>query len=272
MLPLEVLRGNYKLGEDVTRELNITQYEPTMDKEPTISSKKKYPKWLMRYSWFRKLVTPKKGNTAFPSFVSKTDEERIQNCPTIVQLDTTWTATEKVDGQSGTFAVVKHKKFFRTTYEFIVCSRNLRKPKPDGTSYWQVAERYDIKNKLIQYVKATGVDWVAIQGECVASNVQGNKYKVREADLYVFNLIDSTEKRYPSIAAKGVLEKYGFKFVPIIDTNLDLSKKTVNDLLTMANGKSLLVDGLREGIVFRSKDGKHSFKAVSPEFLIKYGE
>jgi len=29
---------------------------------------------------------------------------------------------------------------------------------------------------------------------------------------------------------------------------------------------------LREGIVFRTKDGTQSFKAVSPDFLMKHGE
>lgn len=277
VLPLTILgdkAAKIKLGDDVTDILGITQYEATMDIDTSsLQVSKKWPKWLMRYKWFRTLVLPKKVYGGWPSFISKTDEERIQNCPGIVNLDVRWIATEKVDGQSGTFAVVRHKKLFRTSYEFIVCSRNNRRPHPDSTSYWQVAKKYNIEKKLTEWLKARPeLEWVAIQGECVAPNVQGNKYKVKEADLYVFNLIDPKYGRYNSVTAKEIMASMGMKFVPIVDQNIDLHDLTVENLLQYATGKSKLVDGLREGIVFRSLDGRHSFKAVSPEFLIKYNE
>jgi hypothetical protein len=49
---------------------------------------------------------------------------------------------------------------------------------------------------------------------------------------------------------------------------------TVNEVLDCATGKSQLRtdNGLREGVVFRSQDGKQSFKAVSPKFLMLYDE
>lgn len=47
---------------------------------------------------------------------------------------------------------------------------------------------------------------------------------------------------------------------------------TVNEVLDYAHGESMLGSTLREGIVFRSKDGKQSFKAVDPLFLLKYDE
>lgn len=277
VLPLTIpqmkVQSNLMVGRDVTDLLEITQYEPTMDIDTSSLPKKKYPEWLMRYAWFRKLVLPKKASCAWPSFICKTDEERIQNCPDIVNLETKWIATEKVDGQSGSFAVVRHKHFLWNTYEFIVCSRNMRKPHPDNTSYWQVAKKYNLKEALIGYLKShKDLEWVALQGECVAPNVQGNKYKVKEADLYVFNLIDSKYGRYNSLTAKTILESMKIKFVPIVDYDIDLHDLTVEQLLQYATGKSKLVDGLREGIVFRSTDGRHSFKAVSPEFLIKHNE
>ena len=43
----------------------------------------------------------------------------------------------------------------------------------------------------------------------------------------------------------------------------------VDAVVKMADGKSELYNGMREGIVFRSMDGKQSFKAVSTEFLLK---
>lgn len=274
-LPITIpqLKGlKIHVDDDVTELLGITQYEPTMDiEEPAIT--KKYPQWLMRMKWFRKLVLPKKESGKFPSFISKTDEERIQNCAAILESDTTWIATEKVDGQSGSFAVMKHKGFFRTKYEFFVCSRNTRKVHPDTSSYWYVAKKYNIQNVLTNYLKQhPELDWVAIQGECVASNVQGNKYHVSEPDLYVFNFITPIDGRWNSDAACKMVNYLGLKFVPIIYEHLDLKGKTVQDILDMSNGQSKLYNTLREGIVFRSADGKKSFKAVSPEFLIKHNE
>ena len=63
----------------------------------------------------------------------------------------------------------------------------------------------------------------------------------------------------------------GLKFVLIIDTGYILPD-SVQELLEYAHGKSMIGDTLREGIVFRSKDGVESFKAVDPLFLLKYDE
>lgn len=109
------------------------------------------------------------------------------------------------------------------------------------------------------------------QCECVAPNVQKNKYRVDEPDLYVFNVI-FPNGRMNSIKAKALMSDKGLKFVPIINESVSLKGMTVNEVLTYATGKSELYDTLREGIVFRSLDGKQSFKAVSPEFLIKNEE
>lgn len=85
--PISILpEGNYKIGDDVTQLIDITQYEATMDKEDVCSNgeclpHKKYPKYLMRMAWFRKLVRPKGQDKDFPSFVSKTDGTRPQNMP-----------------------------------------------------------------------------------------------------------------------------------------------------------------------------------------------
>lgn len=273
ILPPKKNGTEYEIGEDVTDVIGVTQYEPTMDKEPQPKEKaKKYPAWLMRFSWFRRIVLgPKKKNGGFPSFVSKTDEVRIQNIPHILQDKREWIATEKVDGQSGTFALVRHKSripFVKDKFEYIVCSRNLRLDKPDNSSYWRVSERYQIENALRNMIGDR--DWIAIQGECVAPNVQGNKYKVKEPDLYIFNLIYPTG-RLGSKVAKSIIENHGMKFVPIVADDYILPD-TVQEVLEYADGQSVLGDTMREGIVFRSKDGTHSFKAVSNKFLLKYNE
>lgn len=278
VFPLSILPdGEYNIGEDVTNIIGITQYEQTMDRERNESysekiAVKKYPEFLMRMKWFRKLALPKKQAKGFPSFVSKTDENRIQNCPFYLNMDCKWVATEKIDGQSGTFTLqrIKGKHFWnKNTYDFAVCSRNLRQWKKCDSSYWTVAEKYNIEAVLHKLIGDN--EWVAIQGECIASNVQGNKYHVTEPDLYVFNLIYPSG-RVNSIEAKRIMNELGLKFVPILSEDIRIKGKTVQEVLDVATGKSQLYDTLREGIVFRSEDGKQSFKAVSPEFLLKYNE
>ena len=60
------------------------------------------------------------------------------------------------------------------------------------------------------------------------------------------------------------------KFVPIISESSELPN-TVEDMLKLAHGNSALnPKSLREGLVCRTIDGKRSFKAVDPLFLIKY--
>ena len=277
--PLSILPpkdGEYELGEDVTEILGITQYEPTMDKEPEprepkISEKSKWPRWLLRWAFFRKLVLPKKKERKFPNFVSKTDETRIQNMPFILEDKREWIATEKIDGQSGTFALVRHKSkipFLKDKFEYIVCSRNFRLWNKDDSSYWSVSDRYNIE-EFLKKIIADNL-WVAIQGECISPKVQKNKYKVKIPDLYVFNLIFPTG-RTDSLTAKNVIEENGLKFVPIIATDYVLPD-TVDEVLSYAHGDSALGNTIREGIVFRSKDGQSGFKAVDPLFLLKYDE
>lgn len=274
--PLSILPDRekpYELDEDVTDIIGVKQYEPTQDKEPEefVSSQKSakhYPEFLMRFAWFRKLVLPKKKSKGFPSFISKTDEVRVQNMPWIVDVDARWVATEKVDGQSGTFALVRHKGFFKDKFEYIVCSRNLRLPYPDNSSYWNVSEKYRIENTLKNMIGDR--EWIAIQGECIGPKIQKNKYKRDDYELYVFNLIYPTG-RVDSIRAKSICENKGLNFVPIVDVNVTLPK-SVDEVLAYADGTSALSDTMREGIVFRSMDGKQSFKAVSNQFLLKWNE
>ena len=60
--------------------------------------------------------------------------------------------------------------------------------------------------------------------------------------------------------------------VPIIDYNYILPD-TVDEMLAYATGPDVLnPQVLREGVVIRSQDGQKSFKAVSPEYLVKHNK
>lgn len=273
--PLTILPDgrDYKEGDDVTELLGITQYAPDMDveAEPVEEKKIRWPRFLMRFKWFRRLVLPKKQKKGvFPDFLSKTDETRIQNLPfMLARKDITFVGREKIDGQSGTFFLRRIKRTFpwqKQKFDFGVCSRNRRLPHPDGSSYWEVAQRYHMEDVLKELIGDH--EWVAIQGECISPKVQGNKYKVNKADLYCFNLIYPTGK-VPCMKAESIVWVHGLKWVPLVYGDYHMPD-TVEDVLDAATGKSCLRDTLREGIVFRNYEHNISFKAVSPEFLMKH--
>lgn len=258
-------------GADVTKLIDIKQYEPEQDDplpEET-SPKKKHSKFfnfLMRFRLFRRIVGPRKKTGLFPSFVPKTDEVRIQTMPDKLCDKTPYVLTEKVDGCSGTYVLVRKRFLWVNRDQFIVCSRNRALPHDDGRVYWDVAKKYDIKKALSMMLGKN--KWIAVQGECVGPKIQGNKYKFKENKFFAFNVI-TPSGRWPSLKAKQELAHYGINFVPIISERYRLPD-TVDEMLALAHGQSRLGDTLREGLVCRSLNGQRSFKAVDPEFLLKY--
>lgn len=264
--------SKFNVGDDLTEAFKVKQYEDTKDFEP-IKVKSKNP--LMKFKWFRDIRNFLFGlnhtREQFPNEVAKTDEERIQNCPDRWKMSSVWTVTEKVDGQSGTYLLRRHKGFLKDTFEFVICSRNY-KVNDKKTSYYKAAIKYNMEKVLKNLIGSN--PWVCIQGEILGPGIQKNKYKLEDYDLYCFNLI-YPEGRMDSMSARLIVEKEGLKWVPILGnrTQESFEGKSVDDILKDANGMSVInPQTRREGLVFRSTDGIHSFKAVSPEFLIKYDE
>ena len=277
ILPVEKATKFHE-GDDVTELLGVTKWERPDATDINVGGKKppmkKFPKWLMRFKWFRQFVykfVDHRASKAFPEFLSKTDETRIQNAPWYLEKDDLWMLTEKVDGQSGSFAVKKTHKLFGKKYETFVCSRNLRLFGDDGSSYWKVWKKYNLEKVLTEICEHDNFgEWVAIQGEIIGPKIQGNKYKRTEPELYVFNFITDRDGRWATRDGEFLLKPFGLSYVPIIEVRK--LPKTVEKMLELAHGQSKLGDTLREGLVCRSLDGKQSFKAVDPEFLMKYGE
>ena len=287
--------GDLEVGTDVTETLSITYYVPEDNKRKSNNSgdkyramsqrhknlfKKKPFRWLMRREWGRKFLfiffgkkrdKPKSFPTGFP-YVHKTDEERVENMPYILENKNPFVVTEKLDGTSCTY-ILERKKFGK--FEFYVSSRNVRQLTPDQATYhesniyWELAKKYDIENKLKDIlINNPELKYVCIQGEGVG-RVQGNPLKLKEDDLYVFNFITSDVGRWPSTTGKELLESLGFKWVPILDENYTLPDD-LEEFKLYADGKSVVNPNvLREGLVLRDKEGKISFKNISREYLLK---
>lgn len=275
----DILGIKYSVQEDNARKSNgdpNAKYKSMAARHQKIF-KKKWVRWMMRRSWGRKVMFfffgKKKDNPrGFPSFVSKTDEERVENQPWRISDGKTYIATEKLDGTSCTYALERKG---RNKFEFYVCSRNVRQQDEkqecyhDHNIYWDLAFKYNIEQHLKDFLNQfPKLKWVCIQGEGVGF-VQGNPLKLKEDDLYVFNFKDSERGRYNSIIGRAIIEKMGMKWVPILGKVQ--MPDTMEELKALATGKSKVnPDVMREGIVYRSLDGSDSFKNVSREYLLKH--
>jgi len=240
-------------------------------------------RWLMKRTWGKKLLfiffgKKKDKKSSWPYWVTKTDEERVQNMPWILNDKGYWIATEKIDGSSTTFTI-KRKPFGK--YEFYVCSRNVCFDKPDKKCYYEtniyteMADLYAIEGKMkhMLFMEDSFADceWITIQGETYGVGVQKRDYSLEDEDheFAAFNLIDSKRGRWNSVDMVIYLEERNISCVPIVDTHYVLPD-TVEELLAYATGDSAIDGKMREGLVFRSPDATRSFKAVSNEYLAKY--
>lgn len=243
--------------------------------------KKPFIRWMMRHEWGRKLLfvffgKKKDNKNGWPAWVSKTDEERVQNMPWILKDDGKWFATEKIDGTSTTFTM-KRGKFGKK--EFYVCSRNVcfgTEDKAcfyDTNVYWEMAKKYKIYDVLADLMRRyPDEEWITIQGETYGEGVQKRDYSMKGHDFAAFNLIFSTKGRLNSRVMNTFLSiEYDVPCVPILEEGMRIDQfENVDAILAYAEGNSVIDSLPREGIVFRSEDGQKSFKAVSNSFLLKY--
>lgn len=292
----ELQNKEFEVGTDVTELLSVTysvqednlrkskngdpeaKYKSMATRHKELFKKKPF-RWLMKRVWGRKLLFlffGRKGDKpkSFPEWIKKTDETRIENAPFYLESTESWIKTEKIDGTSSTYAIDFLNKKAKKG-DFIVCSRNVRQKDDEqacyhecGNVYWEMADKYSIESALRDIASKHKANRVVLQGETYGESLQGNPYKLKERRFAAFNLIIDDD-RLGSVEAKDILEEYDIPFVPIIDTEYYLPKDMETFKLE-ADGKSLVSDVAREGFVYRSKDGKQSFKNVSRQFLLKH--
>lgn len=278
-----------KEGDDVTELLGITYIVAADNKRKKSGPMTKDEKWqaiAARHPMLRRKVPNWMKPLFFlifekdlhrkewPSWVVKTDEERVQNLVYDHLRGEKWIVTEKIDGSSATFTMKRRKPtlFDRSKYDFYVCSRNVVFDMPVKNIYWEMAEKYHIGTVMWDWLKAhPDVEWLTLQGEVFGSGVQKRDYSSGEHHLMIFNLIDSVKGRWNTLdMGREIFNEFrGMSPVPVLDREFELPA-TCDELLQYAEGESEIDDLPREGVVLRSMDGKRSFKAVSNSFLVKY--
>ena len=226
-------------GLDVTEMLDIVKYEPPIPAN---------------------LAGKVKG--LFPSFLIKTDEERVQNIAVeysalCFQSKHQFYVTEKLDGSSATFYI--------NNGEFGVCSRNLELLETENNSFWKVARELKLEENLRALEKN-----ICLQGELIGEGIQGNPYGIKGQTIRFFSVYQIDSRTRLGIKdLKDICFMIGLQTVPILESNF-LLPNTIEEMLQYAEGKSALNPKTeREGVVVRSLDGTISFKAISNKFLLK---
>jgi len=196
-----------------------------------------------------------KGN--FPSFIPKTDQERVQNLTKEIAeyADELFEVSIKLDGSSITVFVYNG--------EDGVCSRNLELKEDDNNAFWKIAKELDLHHKI----KLTGRNF-AVQGEMLSPSIQGNWEKVDKLCMYVYDVYDIDKGCYllPSERIKFCRE-LDIPHVPTIMTHK--LESNVQAILDMAEGEGMNKGVKREGLVFKHMISDFSFKAISNSYLLK---
>jgi RNA ligase (TIGR02306 family) len=217
-----------------------------------------------------------KAKGYFPSFIPKTDQERVQNLAdkvfTPAYQNDFWELTMKLDGSSCTIYCKDGKVG--------ICSRNLE---------LDIDSPENVDNTFIRTVIDSGLyDWMirrgeglAIQAELMGPGIQGNREGFKESQLHIFDIYDIEEsfyyigpirtQLYESMVEGGV-NQFRVLHVPVMATMSLRVFSSVQNILDSAEGPSIN-HPIREGIVFKSigVPGR-SFKAISNAFLEGGGE
>lgn len=284
----DLIGVKYSVKEDRRRKgSGPDKYARMAQRHPKIFSKTVVRK-IMKYKTGKKIMFlffgKKKEDESyrFPKtyeHIHVTDEERVENIPWILEDKEPWVVTTKIDGTSSTF-IMERTGRRRKPFEFYVYSRNIRQFDADQATfhatnvYWEAEEKYHIRNVLEKVMnEMPKIKYVCLQGEIAGPNIQGNPHKFKELRFFGFNFITSDIGRWDTEQSESFMSKFNIPWVPVVQRDYILPDN-MDDFKAAADGpcEAPGASGIREGYVYRSKDGKRSFKNVSIKYLLKKGE
>lgn len=232
------------IGDDVTAILNVRKYEPPPEGDG------------------KHLAGDARGS--FPGGVPRTDQPRVQSLDMQQFTGIKFSVETKVDGSSITM--------YMRNGEFGVCSRNINFKVGEGENvdnkYVSMARELNIEKRM----RDAGLDNIAIQGELCGPKINGNRAKLQEFHVFVFDMFDIKQGKYIGHHERmEIVNKLGLESVPVEKIDFSIDGLTKDDLLAMADG--LFNGHAREGLVFKDMNGGfNSFKAVSNKYLLKHGD
>lgn len=224
------------IGADVTEGLDVVLWDP-----PVHAS----------------LRGQARGN--FPSFIPKTDQERVQNCFGRIRHnygDHPFEVTVKLDGSSCTI--------YTKDGLLGVCSRNLElKLEQEGNAFVNTAKQVG------PGILSLGRN-LAFQGELMGPGIQGNRENFPAPRFFVFDIWDIDNQQYlPSAERVALTASAGLQHVPVISTERYIGSLDAQDLLRAADETPSINNSVAEGLVFKStRDPSIHFKVVANRFLL----
>lgn len=246
---LDICAEIYDDGEDFTTSLLVEHYDEVNE----------------RYNPLRLGGADSAGS--FPSFVPKTDEERIQNLVDYFETkkDVYYEVTEKADGSSMT--VIFDRQNFPDD-PFQICSRNLRLKKNTDSKWMAPLLELGLEQKMAAYCDHHNVS-LAIQGELVGPGINGNRDQNSKYRFLVFRVWDITEQEFLSPDRRLMLcAVLGLEHVLILGRwKIFEDLDTLPKMLEFTEGKTDNGNE-REGVVFKGDDGSH-FKCINNNYLLK---
>lgn len=252
----------YSFNVDLTKVLGVHKYEKPLPAGNTRSGKPS-------------------GN--FPSFIRKTDQERVQNIFNKLDAGESYAATLKMHGSSATLAYVTEDVYKNPSFEvddagghFYVCSRNWALKEEEDCIWWKGAVNSNLLWKIKDHHIVTGEN-LAIQGELCGPGINGTHEKFDDYRIMVFSIWDIDNQEYlPYDEFSEKCSEIGIEpsdRVPLIKLTNTEHFDSVKDYLDFAESIESPYTDIPEGIVFHSNDYPfHSFKAVSNHFLMNGGE
>lgn len=211
---------------------------------------------------------------AFPSFVQRSDQERVQNLVEEIEANQgeEFEVSYKLDGTSMTV----YRKTEVDGVIYGVCGRNWEFYDTTENAYNQMARKRLLREALDVLFEKYGRDY-AFQGELVGEGIQANYEKIKGQEFFVYAIFDINAGDYVSPELRHELmacvQEAGFtiKHVPVFNAKFTLNH-SIEELLALAEGQGMNVGVEREGFVYKRKDGKFSFKTISNKYLLKKKE
>jgi len=220
-------------GEDVTEVLKIEKWEPAEESHGNNGG-----------------INKTAGAGKFPSFLRKTDQERVQNYITELPkyANHTFEVTTKLDGSSMSIFNVKAMsphfahviadidarklrklgRFGKLWYRLKrrlgllkhptsiqgVCSRNIELDINDDNHF----SKYVRDHALLGKLQTVGLGLsLAVQGELIAPSIQENYEKVDSYEFHVYDIFDIDKQEYmlPQ-QAREICTFLGLRYVPVL--------------------------------------------------------
>ena len=283
IIPVKFLNGKITMGDFVLEEgldvmdiLKIYKYEPPVKQIQLASGKKIKYRENPNFHIYYKFPNLKNVQGMF------TEEDVVE-------------ITRKIHGINARYGIVKKtkltfwdkvKKFFGLAdkwidYEFVVGSHNVEKGSDsqgfyDTNVWYQIADKYEIKKRLWEYVKSVAMepeigDGITIYGEIYGAGIQKNyDYGLTDIEFVGFDVKENGEYLSPINAKLLIANILELRYVEIL--HFGNWSQEVQDKFVFNN----MIPGTKvpeEGIVIKYHTGERNkvAKVINPDYHI-YGE